>query len=535
MDEINIQEQQEQQRDFINDLYKSLQKDLTKDKGDFITNFAQKRDFPSAFSKISSDNQVLIKDFYQKSYEFSLQAYLDSRGSAYGFNVMNVINTYNSIVEFIFGNDKHYGAYSAVLDMYKKKKQPYTDAVEVITSCESLYNLNYKVKSTEDGFYLFDPSLNPINKISEPAEQKTESYNYLDSLQKLLKTAIQNKTAVTSFEVPADSEKANFPVPDNHKSLLVTLPDILKEDSYSFERAKANDLHVASQFNGNTFSFSNVSFIGSMQRNYHYMGWSYANHRIIKDLSDKYGFVFITTPPTKFLVDSDGYLVSKVSYINNEIAQTTFACTPENMSNIMMWRNQLSIQGQITLTKELSTYLLVQLGFGYNSIDTNFFFLDEDTREIVHFVENEPDFVKRQAYPSAPNNLINIQVNDAAQFVMDARTIKLIAENIVKTNNFSDTAKYSLFGFDEFHLVQDSMIQNLDKISMAFLPKQLFMYEHGVFTSAGKDILNGKNIMYNDWFSEHIKKSGMSVNSSLTIQILNRLSLFSAIAYLISL
>lgn len=526
---------QEQQLDFVNELYKSLQKDLQKDKGEFISNFAQKRTFPSAFSKISTDNQSLIQDFYKKSYEFSLQAYLDTKSSTAGFNVMNVINTYNAITEFIFGNDKHHGAYSAVLDMYKKKKQPISDSVEVITSCESLYNLNYKIKSTEDGYYLFDPSLNPVNKIAEPVEQKTESYNYLDSLQKLLKVALQNKTAVNSFEISADSEKANFPLPENHKSLLTTIPDLLKEDNYSFELAKNSDLHFSSYFNGTTFSFSNVSFIGALQRNYHYMGWSYANQKIIKDLSDKYGFVFITTPPTKFLVDNDGYLVSKLSYVNNEVAQTTFACTPENLSNIMMWRNQLSIQGQVTLTKELSTYLLVQLGFGYNNVDTGFFFLDEDTREIVHFVENEPDFVKRHAYPNTPNNLLNIQINDAAQFIIDSRTIKLIAENIVRTNNFSDTTKYSLFGFDEFHLVQESMIQNLDKISIGFLPKQLFMYEHGVFTSAGKEILNGKNILYNDWFSEHIKKSGMSVNSSLTVQILNRLSLFSAIAYLVNL
>lgn len=535
MAETNIQEQQEQQRDFINDLYKSLQKDLAKDKGEFITNFAKKRDFPSAFSKVSSDNQVLLKDFYKKTYEFSLQAYLDTRNNTSGFNIMNVVNTYNDIVEFIFGSEQHYGAYSAILDMYKKKKQPISDSVEVITSCESLYNLNYKIKSTEDGYYLFDPSLNPINKVSEPAEDKTENYNYLDSLQRLLKNSIKNRDAVVSFEIAADSEKANFPKPDNHKGLLTTLPELLKEDNYNFEISKNTDLHVASYFNGDTFSFSNVSFIGSMQRNYHYMGWSYANQRIMKDLSDKYGFSFITTPPTKFLVDNDGYFVSKISYINNEIAQTTFACTPENLSNIMMWRNQLSIQGQINLTKELATYLLIQFGFGYNEVNPGFFFLDEDTREIVHFVENEPDFLKRQAYPSAPNNLIDIQVNDAAQFILDTRTIKLIAENVVKTNNFSDTTKYSLFAFDEFHLVNDSLIQNLDKVSMSFLPKQLFMYEHGVFMSAGKDILDGKNILYNDWFSEHIKKSGMSTNSSLTVQILNRLSLFSVISYLINL
>lgn len=534
MDETNVQDQQEKQLDFINDLYKQLQKDLTKDKGEFVTNFAKKRDFPSPFSSISSDNQLLIKDFYKRTYETSLQMYLDARGSTAGFNVMSVVNTYNQILEFIFGNDTHYGAYSAVSDMYKKNKQPLTDSVELILSCESLYNLNYKIKNTEDGYYLFDPSLNPIAKVSEAVQAPSESYNYLDSLQRFLKQNVHNKNVVTSFEIPADAEKANFPVPENHKELLVTLPDLIKEDSYNLELTKSNDLHFASYFNGNTFSFSNVSFIGNTQRNYHYLGWSYANQRIVKDLSDKYGFSFITTPPTKFLADHDGYLVSKISYVNNEIAQTTFACTPENMSNIMMWKNQLSIQGQVTITKELATYLLVQFGFGYNHIDTGFFFLDEDTREIVHFVENEPDFLKRHAYPSAPNNMVNLQVNDAAQFVLDTRSIKLIAENIVKTNNFSDTTKYPLFGIDEFHLVPDTIMKNLDKISMGFLPKQLFQYEYGVFTSAGKEILNGKNILYNDWFSEHIKKSGMSMNSSLTVQTMNRLSLFSAIAYLIN-
>lgn len=528
------QEQQEKQLDFINDLYAKLQKDLAKDDGKFVTSFAQKRDFPSSFTAVSSDNQVLIKDFYKRTYETSLQMYLDSRGNVAGFNLMSVVNTYNAILEFIFGNDKHYGAYSAVNDLYKKSKQPITDAVELILACESLYNLNYKIKSTEDGYYLFDPALNPVAKVSEPLENVSEGYNYLDSLQRFLRSNIQKRDLVNAFEIPADSEKANFPVPENHKDLLTTLPELLKEDEYNVEITKSNDLHYAAYFSGKTFSFSNVSFIGTSQRNYHYLGWNYANQRIIKDLSDKYGFSFITTPPTKFLADHDGYLVSKISYVGNEIAQTTFACTPENMSNIMMWRNNLSIQGQITLTKELATYILVQLGFGYNKVDTGFFFLDEDTREIVHFVENEPDFLKRHAYPSSPNNMLNLQLNDAAQFVLDSRTIKLIAENVLKTNNFSDSAKLPLFGFDEFHIVPDSMIKNIDKISMGFLPRQLFMYEYGVFTSAGRELLNGKDIMYNDWFSEHVKKSGLSVNSSLTIQLLNRLSLFSAISYLIN-
>lgn len=531
--ENDIQQQQEQMQDFINNLYKVLEKEMAKDKGEFVTQFAQKRNFSSVFSSVSSENQNILKDFYKKAYETSLQSYLSSQ-QAVNFKVMDVINAYNAIVEFIFGNEKHFGAYSALNDLYKKKKQPITDAVELIIACESLYNLNYKIRSTENGYYLFDPSLNAMNKVGEPEEDSTQKYNYMDALQRFLKTSIQNKEVVTTFEIASESEKAAFPTPSNHKGLVVTLEDLLKEDDYRIQIYKNNMLHHSSYFEGNTFSFSAVSFIGKDQRNYNYMPWSYANHRIVKDLSDKYGFVFVNSTPTKFLADSDGYLVNKLSYVNNEIAQTTFACTPENMSNIMMWRNQLSIQGQITLTKELSTYLLTQLAFGYNKIDTNFFFLDEDTREIVHFIEEEPDFVKRHGYANGPNNMVKVQLDDPSQFIMDVRSIKLIAENIVKTNNFSDTAKFPLFGFDKFHLVTDSMIENLDKISFEFLPKQLFMYEHGVFASAGKQIVNEKDFLYNDWFSEHIKKSGMPMNSAFTIQLLNRLSLFSIISYLLS-
>lgn len=534
MAEENAVNQQNEVQDYINDLYRLLEKDLMRDKGEFVTEFAKKRKFSSAFSSISSDNQNLLKDFYKKAYETSLQAYIDSRHGS-PINIMNVVNAYNAIVEFIFGNEKHYGAYSALSDYYKKQKQPIVDAVELIIACESMYNLNYKVRSTEDGYYLFDPSLNPINKVAEPSETDTKKYNYMDVLQRLLKDNIKNTKVALSFEIASESEKTNFPVPSNHKNLLITLEDLVKEDSYSLQLNKSNDLHTATYFNGNVFSFSNVSFIGETQRNYHYLPWSYANQRIIRDLSDKYGFSFITSPPTKFLVDPDGYLISKVSYVNNEIAQTTFACTPENMSNIMMWRNQLSIQGKVTLTKELSTYLLTQLAFGYEKIDTGFFFLDEDTREIVHFVENEPDFVKRHAYASAPNNLVKVVLDDPSSFIVDVRTIKLIAENIAKTNNFSDATKLPLFGFDKFSLSNKPLLETLDEVALDVLPKQIFMYEHGVFTSAGKEIINGKNILYNDWFSEHIKKSGLSMNCSLTIQILNRFSLFSVLAYMLNL
>lgn len=530
MENNDTQKQQQQAQDFIQKLYASLEKDLKNDDGFFVSNFSKQRNFPSAFSAVSSDNLGLLKDFYKKTYEASLQAYISKQASV-TFNIMDVVNTYNTILEFIFGNDKHKGAYSALSDLYKKKSQPITNATELIISCESLYNANYKIKNTEDGFYLFDPSLNTINKVEDAGETEEKPYNYMDALNRLLGSSIQTKNVAVSFEIPSDKEKAMFPKPYAHKNMLVTLDDIVKEDSYKLAMTKSTDLHYAGYFNGETFSFSNVSFIGPEQRNYHFLPWSYANHRIVKDLADKYGFSFLVTNPTKFLVDSNGYLVNKITYINNDIAQTTFACMPEPLSGVLSWKNDLSMQSQIALTKEIATYILTQLAFGYDTITTDFFFLENDTREIVHFIENEPDFLKRFAYPSAPNNLVNLEVNDAATFLIDLRTLKLLAENIASTNTFSDSTKYPLFGFENFQVVTDNLMTNLDKVNTNFIPKQLFQYEHGVFTSVGKELITSKSSMYNDWFCDHIKNSGMSVNSSLTIKIMNRFSLFSLVAY----
>ena len=518
----------------------SIFQEMKDDNGTFILNAGKDRVFPKIFSSIDVSNQELIKFLYRLAYENSVNAYIKMYASSVDLDFLKLMKFSEKITDFIFGNEEFFGVYSYVRANLAKKVDV-RSAQEIIISCENMFLAGYKIKLIDGKYLLISPHLEVIAEFQKfEKDNFIRTQDYLEAVKELFNITQNNanlndkqKIGALGFEIPAINEKIQFNTPVNHKNLLMPLNEVINE-GFRVLDIKADENNIITVLR-NKFNIKiNMSFNGVKKRNYYWLTLDYAHDKFFELINNNYGFLFFNKIPSKFIVDEDGQLVSKLLTVKNESVFNGLNYVKKPLSYIMNWFPNISNEGSETLLKELSTFILQRFIFGAESVEeiTQSIFINEDTREVIS-IYNTNNLIQKYAYSQTPNSLVNIVVDKNTSLKISREDLSEIIKNF--SGNTMRPEFLNKFAFSKPLRIGDFNIrEQLEAITIDNMPKVLFLNEIGIFKELGKNIIDGQLDMYDNEFCNHLKTSGIADEASLLIVIMNRLILFSVLCYLIS-
>lgn len=519
-------------------LLKKLKKEIKKEDGYFILNFGKKRKFPTVFADISPTNYSLLHTLYADLYETSLNAYLKKYFYNIDRSILQIVEYYESVIEFMFGNDEHRGVYPEALKMYIKQFGEEVDIEEFLPSVEHLFVSGYRIKNINNDYFFVNPNLQiefELEKIN--SENQVVSYDYLPALMELLKISTTEKLsdikkiASLSFELSADGERKVFNIPTNKSSATITLNEVLQLDDFVLQNAKLTENHASCLLSGKYYNAVNTSFVGQKVRNYFWLLSDYAEYNILHDLYETYGFRFINNITTKYVIDHDGYLVSKLVLTAKGMASDELNYYPTAMRHAFTFIDQMSYENRNSFLQELSTYTLLQFCLGNNEIDETTFQVDLDTRKITNFHHSGRSLQNKYAYESVPNNMVKLNIDLSMDLMLEYSQLLNIFATIRK-NNVIDSSNDTFFGFDKKFAIgyTKDIIKHSDRLNVYDIPANVFAMEFGVMSDIGIELYNGKQGIYDNWFAQQIKTSGIPEYSEQYLILCNRFALFSLLS-----
>lgn len=524
--------------DNLKKLLDRVQRETRRSDASFILQFGTKRTFPKAFFDVDITNYPLLKEMYKITYEASLNSYMKAHFPALkDRSVVNFVRLFDSILEFIFGNDEHRGVYPIVLRNILNKYSTDADVSDVIPAVEHMFTEGYRVKNLDGTYYLVNPNLAPEIEVEKQyAKVDVESYNYISNVRELLGiTNINNisdiqKIALTSFEVPSEEEKKIFDIPYNYNNSLVKLSELCEEHDYKLVNAKMSDTHSSAYLISDDYQSINLSFIGSQSRNYFWILTDYAEYRMVGDLTDKKGFIFIKNLPAAYVVDQDSYIVSKFFSVSSSPVFSMFNYVPTQLSIAYSWMDSLSTESRIQLLRELSTYTLLQLALGNDVIDESTFRVNESTRSVYNFHHSKDSLINTYSYQSLPNNMVTVTLSKNMNMMLEYEELRRIANDVDRSKQLPpESSKF--FGVRSgFNIKEDmELVADMEKISCASIPEKIFKLEESIFLEWGRKILSREAGIYDNWFADHLKTSGIPEYSELYLILCNRFALFALI------
>lgn len=515
-----------------------MQREIKKEDGYFILNFGRKRKFPGAFQAIGVSNYALLRELYQLVYEKSMNSYVKLHFAKVDRSVVQLVKYYETIIEFLFGNDKHMGVYPIALKNYVENFGSNVDITELIPSVENLFIEGYRIKELNGKFYLVDASLkSQVELPSTNAASHIRNYDYMSSLTGLLNVDItqslddESKVAVLSFELAAEGEKKAFNVPRDYHNSLMGLNELVELDQFTLEQSKLTNTHASCVLRGKNYFGINISFIGQEARNYFWLLTDYAEHRIVHDLQEKHGFTFIQNLPTKYVVDHDGFLVSKVILLSRGMLLDSINYFPTPMYQAYQWLDLMSNTNSRQLRKELATFALLQLALGNNEVDESTFQVDADSRRITNYHHSGSSYVRRFNYKSVPNSMVKVEIDQDMSMMLELTEFGRMLEDIRRTNKLpQEHRKY--FGVDQGLTIANeaNVIKVSDSINISAIPGNIFNEESGVLSDIGRKIYRREVGLYNNWFTDHLKTSGVPEFSEPFLVLANRFALLATLA-----
>lgn len=514
----------------MNDFLTTLKTEMEEDSGNFVSNIGNKRPFPEIFSK--PYNQTNLKIFYEEAYNISLNNFVMKYSNTENFkktNLSDLFKAKEALISFIFGNNEHLGAYSAVSSFYAQQFKN-LDVPEIIIACEKMFLDNYKIKLVNGIYTLFSNKFEIIATLgSIQTSQQVFSSNYIDSVKEIVEPVKYDnlllKNSAQSFEIPASTEKSLFSMPENFEDFLIPINYVEKEKFVPVS-AKQTDNFTSSIFKNNYSYAINVSFIGNEYRNYFWLALNYVEQKILAEFSKEYGFLFIKQLPVKFIVDEEGYLVSKFTILGNDLSLNSINYPSINLQNLSEWLEQLTPTGANVLQQELATLILLKLAFGVQNVNEFNIRSNDDVREI-YILDCYNKLVENFRYKNIDNNEAHISLTSTIKNA----TLKDIINAVKDIKEVHILNRAELFNLPEFRIVNEGTIFDIkDNINV---PISIFKLEYGVFYNVGKQLIEKDVELFQDELSLHVKNSGLPENSDEVKIILNRLALFSLITYMI--
>lgn len=519
-------------------ILRQLEREISKEDGYFILHFGETRKFPKSFESVSVSNYALLREMYCQLYEKSLNAYVKNYFKNVDRSVLQLAKYYDKVIEFLFGNNDHLGVYPIALKNYMEKYGESVNISEFIPSVEYLFVRGFRIREIQGKIYLLNPALKPEFELERaPASSHIEPYDYMASLTKLLNVNINKpltdieKIASLSLEVPSEEEKKTFNVPFDHHDSLVKLYDISELDDFTLQQSKLSKEHATSIFAGSKFYAINTSFVGQEKRNYFWMLTDYAEYKMMHDLYEQEGFRFIHNVPAKYIIDPDGYLVSRMLIVPKGKPVDDLNYYPTDMHQSYPWIAQMSDENSQALKQELATFILLQFSLGNNEIDETTFQVDVDTRQITNYHHSGRSFVNKYSYPSVPNALIKLKINEDMSKMLETSEFRRIIMDIKRTNTITRD-HLPFFGFENDFSISptENFVQKSDKISVIDIPANVFGDEFGVFSRIGVEIYKNKLSIYDNWFANHLKTAGIPEYSEPFLVLCNRFALFAVLS-----
>lgn len=519
----------------VSKLFTKLKKEMKKEDGSFVLQLGKKRKFPTPFSEVSESNYLILRELYKQALEASLNGYTKNHFHAAERSIIQIVKYFDLVVEFVFGSEEHMGVYPIVLRTYKEKFQKDSDISELLPAVEALFVQGYRVQDLHGEYYLLTPSLGIEKKLEkQKAKAHVRHYDYMGALRRLVKISPSaeltedEKVALLSFELAADAEKAIFSAPFNFNNTLHTLTDLQVEDEFDLYTTKISETHATSIFRGEKLYGINTSFIGKSKRNYFWIVADYTEHRLIEDLNTKFGFGFIKNLPTKYIVDHEGYLVSKMTTSSSDLVLNLMNYYPANLRTALTFAKTMSNETKEQVRGELSTYVLLQMALGNDVLDENSFQIDEDMRILFNYHHSGRSLMAGYAYPSLPNNVLKLTIDTSMTLALEYSEIRRVLEDFIRDSALPKS-QYKFFGskngisFKNEALLEDSA----DKLEINNLPTEIFELESGVLTEIGVKIYKKEEGLYDNWFANHLKTSGMPEYSEPFYIMCNRFALLA--------
>lgn len=519
----------------IEKVFSTLEKEMRTDDGTFVLQLGKKRNFSSVFTNVSNSNYILLKELYKKALEYSLNGYVKNHFTRVDRSIIQVVKYFDNVVAFVFGDENHKGVYPLMLSSYYEKFQQAPSVLELIPAAESLFVQGYSIRDVNGEYYLLNPSLG-LETMLERQEGKSSirSYDYMVALKQLLRVkegeSINDtkKMALTSFEVIAEAEREVFSVASDYNNSLMTLTDINSIGSFGLHAAKVSDRHSSCVLVSGNKYLINVSHIGKKFRNYFWLVADYAEHRMLDDLTADWGFVFIKNPPVKYVIDHQGYLVSKMLLTSSDIVFSNFNMYPSSLASAMEMESELSSDTRKYIESELSTYLLLQMSLGSDVLDKNSFLIDRELRVIYNNHHSDTSTINKYSYPSTPNNTIKLDIDRSMSAYMEYRELRMALEDFYRDKRLP-------LSYNKFFGIQEgismtrggTLIENADNCSIAKIPADIFTKEKGVFSDIGEQIYHKQVSIYDNWFAEHLKSSGLPEYTQPFLILCNRFALFA--------
>lgn len=527
------------ERDFTKQFNQRLEKDLRREEGGFVLHFGTTRRAPSVFNEVAPDNTPLLRYFYSRTYEHSLNQYLKNNFHLIDRSALDFLRLYDTAVEFLFGNDLHRGVYPIVLTNFIERFGVVDDVIKVISAAEALYLKGYRVERMQGEYYLVDAAYDVVAQLERtPGAPKIVSYDYLEEVKRLMKIAGKSdltpieRAALTSFEIPSTAEKEQFSVPTGDATYLVRLDELPEIDSYRVVGAKMQEGHSVAVFRGAQSVAFNLSFIGNQYRNYYWLVTDLAETRMLDDLARSHGFLYVKNLTSKYIIDADGYLVSKFLPVYNDILFDVTQVYPLGMTSAARWLDDLPSEGKKQLSREMSTYILLELALGNDSLDQTSFKVEPNTRTIYNSYCSFQGVLSSLRYLRGVNNEVTLDVSKHMTNALDMPQLTAIVKRVRKDGSLPSTQATS-FGFGRDLRIIDnlSVVEGSDRVSLSGLHSGIFLNEAGNFYASGEKLVSHEEEIYTNWFTRHLVNAGMPEFCDAYITLANRYALFSLLTY----
>lgn len=500
---------------------------------EFLTKLGQRRNFPKEFY-VQTDHEYLSQ-IHKTLLRASLDNYVYEYKLPKEVKITSILDYLDKLHEFIFGNKEHLGVFPVLLkNSLDKSAGNYSEfsIVEVIVACENMFLSNYKIKKINGVYNLFNDKLEFLAVLDNYKKDTVESENYVQEAHDFIESLNLTKNEILQLayvlEVPSKEEIKFFQKPLNYQNLIKPFSYLQEENYNSFITGKrTGNFTTAILKNYNSYAVL-VSPFGKVSRNYNWLTLSLAEQKIFSDMERKYGFWFVKTNPTVFIADNNGYLVNKVTFAFNDLALESLNYPPATIEDILKWLEYMGDTAANVLLRELSTLVLLKIAFGALEPSEFNIKINSYTREITS-LDVMSTFINDFSYKNAgeiPDEALNL----SSDYSLKPYQVVNAAKKLLQGQKFSDYES-KVFDFKDALVIVDEPISS-NTATSTNLSLKFFQNEYGVFYGIGKDIVQ-KNQIYKDDISSHIKTSGIPEFSKLALSVMNKISLFAALTYLI--
>ena len=524
----------------LDKLKTALERELRrKDFGTFVSGVGLRRNFPKQFSGelIPIDNIYYIKELYKTAYltsaEEAIRQAIVSSPRKSSIPVYEIAKTFESLYDFMFGGE-HEGVYSGLLRKLKYEKN--LDGISIpdlIIAAESMYLRGYKIIKKRGEYIVVTPDYEEYMYLRGAIGESSLDDFYKDSVTAVLsgiESPKKKKIAEFMLALPAPSEKLVFMPPTVKSSLISTLSEFLEKH----ELGEVLDGKIKDRYSRLVFAESKkklvfFSYRGKEESNMWLMYADMLENVLLDFFVSEYGFMFVQPAPQVYIVGQDGYLITKVFLVNNRLAEDMIDYYPIDFNTLYEELfSTLDADYKKQLTRELSDYTLLKLSIGRNSVSKHDQKVDPTIKAIYNFHYAGKDSVFMSLWYKTGGEVPH---SDGLHMYLDLTDFLEVVKEIKKTGKIP--GEYERFFGGKLEVINDmDVIRRADKITLNNIPKYMFEMSPS-FKINGGNILDGNVKIYEDTFSSIVDASGLPQNDVRTLQIKNRLTLFSLLARLL--